>query len=65
MPSALARPTRASVHARTDALGFLTLPTNTALLEATLAVEARTRGRFDDVLLLGRGPWGRLPVGVE
>ena len=33
-------------------LGFLTLPVNDALRDATLAVAEQARGRFDDVLLL-------------
>jgi glucose-6-phosphate isomerase len=45
----------ASVEAKRASLGFLTLPTNTSLLESSLAHVERVRGRFDDVLLLGIG----------
>lgn len=45
----------AAVEAQRESLGFLSLPTNEPLLTASLAVAERTRGRFDDILLLGIG----------
>ena len=59
----------ASVHARVhgmqEELGFLTLPRNDALRDATLAVAAHMRGRFDDVLLLGIGGSALGPIALR
>jgi glucose-6-phosphate isomerase len=44
-----------AVHSQRETLGFLSLPTNAAVLDATLAVAEKAHGRFDDVLLLGIG----------
>lgn len=59
----------ASVHARVhrmqQELGFLTLPRNDALRDATLAVAAPLRGRFDDVLLLGIGGSALGPIALR
>ena len=59
----------AAAHAAVDAqranLGFLTLPADEAALDATLAVVARTRGRFDDVLLLGIGGSALGPIALR
>ena len=59
----------ASVHARVHSmqqeLGFLTLPRNDALRDATLAVAAPLRGHFDDVLLLGIGGSALGPIALR
>ena len=55
----------ARVHARRDELGFLTLPVNDTLRDATLAVAGRVRGRFDDVLLLGIGGSALGPIALR
>jgi glucose-6-phosphate isomerase len=55
----------AAVHARTGDLGFLTLATDTALLESSLAVAARVKGKFDDVLLLGIGGSALGPIALR
>ena len=46
-------------------LGFLGLPTNDALLESTLSVAARARGRYEDVLLLGIGGSALGPIALR
>lgn len=55
----------AAVEAQRASLGFLSLPTNDALLEATLAVADQSRGRFDDVLLLGIGGSALGPIALR
>lgn len=55
----------AAVHARTGDLGFLTLATNEALLESSLAVAAKVKGKFDDVLLLGIGGSALGPIALR
>jgi glucose-6-phosphate isomerase len=55
----------AAVHARVADLGFLTLASNSALLEQSLAVVASTAGRFDDVLLLGIGGSALGPIALR
>ncbi len=55
----------AAVEAKRDSLGFLTLPTNSALLEATMAQVERVRGQFDDVLLLGIGGSALGPIALR
>lgn len=55
----------AAVHARVHDLGFLTLATNTPLLESSLAVAAGAKGRFDDVLLLGIGGSALGPIALR
>lgn len=55
----------AAVHARVTDLGFLTLATNTALQESSLAVAATVAGRFDDVLLLGIGGSALGPIALR
>lgn len=55
----------AAVHARTGDLGFLTLATNDALLESSLAVAAKVQGKFDDVLLLGIGGSALGPIALR
>jgi glucose-6-phosphate isomerase len=49
------RAAHAPVNARRDGLGFLTLPTNTAVLESIVALADAKRGQYADVLLLGIG----------
>lgn len=46
-------------------LGFLHLPTNEELLRASVAVAQDTRGRFDDVLLLGIGGSALGPIALR
>lgn len=55
----------AHVHAMQAELGFLTLPVNDALRDATLAVAEHARGRFDDVLLLGIGGSALGPIALR
>ncbi len=55
----------AAVEAQRETLGFLSLPSNTALLNATLAVAEQARGRFDDVLLLGIGGSALGPIALR
>lgn len=55
----------AAVHARTDDLGFLTLATNTPLLEQSLAVAEWAKGKFEDVLLLGIGGSALGPIALR
>jgi glucose-6-phosphate isomerase len=55
----------AAVHARTDDLGFLTLASNSALLEQSLAIAADVDGRFDDILLLGIGGSALGPIALR
>ncbi|MBL0171412.1 MAG: glucose-6-phosphate isomerase [Gemmatimonadaceae bacterium] len=55
----------ASVEAQREGLGFLTLPTNEALLADTLAVAEQLRGRFTDVLLLGIGGSALGPIALR
>ncbi|WP_291163329.1 glucose-6-phosphate isomerase [Gemmatimonas sp. UBA7669] len=55
----------AAVHARTDDLGFLTLPNNTALLAQSEAVATWADGRFTDVLLLGIGGSALGPIALR
>ncbi len=55
----------AHVHAMQAELGFLTLPVNDALRDATLAVAEQVRGRFDDVLLLGIGGSALGPIALR
>lgn len=55
----------AAVHARTDDLGFLTLASNSALLEQSLAIAADVRGKFDDILLLGIGGSALGPIALR
>ncbi|WP_396219012.1 glucose-6-phosphate isomerase [Gemmatimonas sp.] len=55
----------ARVHARQAELGFLTLPVNDTLRDATLAVAEQARGRFDDVLLLGIGGSALGPIALR
>lgn len=54
-----------AVHARTRDLGFLTVPTNTAALDTTMALADRLTGRFDDVLLLGIGGSALGPIALR
>lgn len=55
----------ARVHSRPEELGFLTLPGNAALRDATLATAAHAHGRFDDVLLLGIGGSALGPIALR
>ena len=55
----------AAVHARTHDLGFLTLATNTPLLEQSLAVAEQARDKFDDALLLGIGGSALGPIALR
>lgn len=57
----------AAVMAARDAgtLGFLELPSDAALLDETLRVVERVRGRFDDVLLLGIGGSALGPIALR
>lgn len=55
----------AAVHARTHDLGFLTLATDGALLEQSLAVARQAAGRYDDVLLLGIGGSALGPIALR
>lgn len=55
----------AAVAAQRASLGFLTLPTNESLIADTLAFAERTRGRFDDVLLLGIGGSALGPIALR
>jgi glucose-6-phosphate isomerase len=55
----------AAVHARVAELGFLTLPTNDAVLGDTLAVAKQLEGRFTDVLLLGIGGSALGPIALR
>ena len=55
----------AAVEAQRAQLGFLTLPTNEALLDATLAVAENARGKYDDVLLLGIGGSALGPIALR
>ena len=55
----------AAVEAQRSSLGFLTLPTNHELIDATLAHVARVRGQFDDVLLLGIGGSALGPIALR
>ncbi len=59
------RPTHAAVMARRADLGFLTLPTNDAQLQATLDTAASVRGKFTDVLLLGIGGSALGPIALR
>ena len=60
-----------AAHASVDAmrtagtLGFLGLPTDEGLLEATLDVAGRARNRYDDVLLLGIGGSALGPIALR
>jgi glucose-6-phosphate isomerase len=53
------------VHSMQQELGFLTLPVNETLRDATLAVAAERRGHFDDVLLLGIGGSALGPIALR
>ncbi len=53
------------VHAMQHELGFLTLPVNDAIRDATLAVAEQLKGRFDDVLLLGIGGSALGPIALR
>lgn len=55
----------AAVHAQRATLGFLTLPTNEAVLASTLAVAEQAKGRFTDVLLLGIGGSALGPIALR
>ncbi len=55
----------ARVHSMQQELGFLTLPVNDALRDATLAVAERLKGRFEDVLLLGIGGSALGPIALR
>jgi glucose-6-phosphate isomerase len=55
----------AAVHARVADLGFLTLASNTALLEQSLQIAADVAGRFEDVLLLGIGGSALGPIALR
>lgn len=55
----------AGVESKRSNLGFLSLPTNEALLASTLAVAERTKGRFTDVLLLGIGGSALGPIALR
>lgn len=55
----------AAVEAQRASLGFLTLPTNEAVIRATLDIAGRARGRFDDVLLLGIGGSALGPIALR
>ena len=55
----------AAVESRRSGLGFLTLPTNEALLNNTLAVADSVKGRFTDVLLLGIGGSALGPIALR
>lgn len=55
----------AAVEAQRASLGFLTLPTNESLIADTLAFVERTRGKFDDVLLLGIGGSALGPIALR
>ena len=54
----------AAVQSKRSSLGFLTLPTNEAMLNSTLAVAENAKGRFTDVLLLGKALGGGMPLGA-
>ncbi|HYW32638.1 MAG TPA: glucose-6-phosphate isomerase [Gemmatimonas sp.] len=54
----------AALHAN-GTLGFLDLPANSALIDATIAVADGTKGRFDDVLLLGIGGSALGPIALR
>jgi glucose-6-phosphate isomerase len=64
-----ARAAFAAAHAAVDAkragLGFLTLPSNEALLASTLAVAESSRAKFTDVLLLGIGGSALGPIALR
>ena len=55
----------AAVESKRSSLGFLTLPTNEAVLNSTLAVAEHARGRFTDVLLLGIGGSALGPIALR
>ncbi len=54
-----------AVLAQRDQLGFLSLPTNSPLLDATLQVVEEVRGKYDDVLLLGIGGSALGPIALR
>ena len=55
----------AAVQSKRSSLGFLTLPTNEAMLNSTLAVAENAKGRFTDVLLLGIGGSALGPIALR
>ena len=55
----------AAVQSKRSSLGFLTLPTNEAVLNSTLAVAENAKGRFTDVLLLGIGGSALGPIALR
>ncbi len=55
----------AAVEAKRSSLGFLSLPTNEAVLRSTLAVAEQAKGRFTDVLLLGIGGSALGPIALR
>jgi glucose-6-phosphate isomerase len=59
------RAAHAAVNARRDGLGFLTLPTNTAVLESIVALADAKRGQYADVLLLGIGGSALGPIALR
>lgn len=54
-----------AVYAQRETLGFLSLPTNIAVRDATLAVAAKVHGKFADVLLLGIGGSALGPIALR
>ena len=59
------RAAHAAVNAQRDHLGFLTLPSNTAVLESILVLADAKRGQFADVLLLGIGGSALGPIALR
>ncbi len=59
------RGAHAAVMTRRADLGFLSLPTHTAMLDATLGVANAARGRYTDVLLLGIGGSALGPIALR
>src|SRR6476620_9247253 len=61
------RDAHAGLHRRRDAgeLGFLALPDDEALHRQSTDFAAKTRGRFDDVVVLGIGGSALGPIAVR
>jgi glucose-6-phosphate isomerase len=55
----------AAVEAQRASLGFLTLPTNESLLQSSLSVVDKARGRYTDLLLLGIGGSALGPIALR
>lgn len=54
-----------AVMSRTDDLGFLTLPSDDALLKSSIAVAEQGKGDYDDILLLGIGGSALGPIALR